>query len=72
MYTDLYPDDGLLFFDEDSGDVTFCCNKMDIPSVNLNNIHLDDNFDEDHPDTIILVRILGLYIKFKKRKAFKN
>ena len=25
LYTDLYPNDGLLFSDKDSDDVTFCC-----------------------------------------------
>ena len=48
--TALYADDGLLFFDEDSGDVTFCCDEMGILIVNLN---LDNNFDEDDP--IILI-----------------
>ena len=35
LYTALYVDDGLLFFDEDSGDVTFCCDEMGIFSVIL-------------------------------------
>ena len=30
LYTALHPDDVLLFLDEDSGDVTFCCNGMGI------------------------------------------
>ena len=53
----MYADDGLLFFDEDSGDVTFCCNEMGILSVNL--INLDNNFDEDNPGTISLIRLLA-------------
>ena len=64
--TALYADDGLLFFDEDFGDVKFCCNKMSILGVNLNNTNLDKNFDEDDPDTIILIRLLGWHSKFKK------
>ena len=44
---------------------------MVILSVNLNNIHLDINFDEDHPDTIILLRLLAWHSKFKKCKALK-
>ena len=44
LYTDLYADDGLLFFNEDSGDVTFSCNEMGILNVNLNNINLDNIF----------------------------
>ena len=71
LYTALYADDGLLFFDEDSGDVTFCCNKTGILSVNLDNINLD-NFGEDDPDTIILIRLLVWHSKFKKRKALKK
>ena len=58
IYTALYADDGLLFFDEDSGDVTFCCNEMGILSVNL--INLDNNFDEDNPGTISLIDIVTL------------
>ena len=64
LYTTLYPGDGLLFFDEDSGDSTFCCNEMGILSVNLNYIDLDNNFLEDDPDTIILVRLLTWHSKF--------
>ena len=58
-YTGLYADDGLLFCDEDSVDITFCWNEMGIFSVNLNNINLDNNFDEDDPDAIILIRLLA-------------
>ena len=58
LYTALYADDGLLFFDEDPVDVTFCYNEMDIFSVNLNNINLDNNFDEGDLDTINLIRPL--------------
>ena len=66
LYTALYADHGLLFFDEDSGNITFCCNEMGILTVNLNNINLDNNFDEDDPDTIILIRLLAWHSKFKK------
>ena len=72
LYTALYADDGLLFFDEDSGDLTFCCDQTSILSVNLSNINLDNNFDEDDPDTIILTRLLTWHIKSNKRKALKK
>ena len=62
---------GLLFFDEDSGDVTSCCNEMRIFSVNLNNINLDNNFGEDDPDAIILIRLLAWHCEFKKRLTKK-
>ena len=59
LYTDLYADDGLLFFVEDSANVTFCCDEMGILSVNLNNINLDNTFGEDDLDTIIIIRLLA-------------
>ena len=39
---------------------------MGILSVHLNNINLDNNFDEDDPDTTILIRLLACHSKFKK------
>ena len=45
---------------------------MDILCVNLININLDNNFDEDDPDTIILIRLLAWHSKFKKCKALKK
>ena len=69
----LYPDDGLLFFDEGSGNVILCCNEIGILSVNPNNINVDDtNYGEDDPDTIILVRLLAWYSTFEKRKELKK
>ena len=59
LYNALYADDGLLFNDENSVDVIFCCNEMGILSVNLNNINLDNNFDKDDPNTIILIKLFG-------------
>ena len=57
FYTDLYADDDLRFLDNDSGDVTSCCNEIDILSVNLNNINLGDNFDKNDSDVIIRIRL---------------
>ena len=54
----MYADENVLYFNEDSADVTFCCDEMGILSVNLNNVNLDINFDEDDPGTIILIRLL--------------
>ena len=45
---------------------------MRILNTDLNNINLDNNFDEDDLDTIILVRLLAWHIKFEKRKALKK
>ena len=62
--TALYADENILYFNEDSGNVAFSSNEMDILNVDLNNINLDDtNYEEDDPDTIILIRLF-----FEKRK----
>ena len=66
LFTALYADENMLYFNEDS------CNEMGILNIDLNNISLDNNFDEDEPDTIILIRLLGWHIKFEKRKELKK
>ena len=45
---------------------------MGILNIDVNIIDLDNNFDEDDPDTIILIRLLAWHIKFEKRKALKK
>ena len=45
---------------------------MGILSLNLNNIDLDNNFDKDHLDTIILIRLLAWHNKFKEVKHLKK
>ena len=45
---------------------------MGVVNIDLNNINLDNNFDEDNPDSIILIRLLVWHTKFEKRKALKN
>ena len=42
---------------------------MGILGVNLDDIILDNNFDEGDPDIIILIRLLAWHNKFKKHKA---
>ena len=66
LHTDLYAGENIIYLDEDSDNVRFCCNEMGILSVNLNNINLDNNFDENFPDTVILTRLLAWHFKFKK------
>ena len=46
LSTALYADDGLLFFDKDSGNATFCYNEKGFLSVNVKNISLDDTYCE--------------------------
>ena len=72
IYTTLYGDENILFFNKDSRDVVFSCNEMGMLNIDLNNINPDNNFDEDDPDTIIFIKLLARYIKFEKHKALKN
>ena len=67
----MYTDGNILYFNEDSGNATFCFNEMGIFSVKLNDINLHNSFDEDDPDTIILIRLLDWHIKFEKCKNLK-
>ena len=45
LYTALFADDNILFFDEYSGNFTFATDEMDILCVNFNNIKLNDNLN---------------------------
>ena len=49
LFTAWYRDENILYFNEDSGNVRFSCNEMGIRHIDLNNINLDNNFDEDNP-----------------------
>ena len=55
LYTTLYTVENILYFNEDSGNVVFACNEMGILNIDFNNINLDNNFDEDDPDTILIL-----------------
>ena len=59
----MYTDENVLYFDEDSRDVIFNCNERSILNIDSNNINLYNTFDEDDPDTIILIRLLVWHIK---------
>ena len=48
---------------EDSGNVVYPCNEMDILNIDLNDVNLDNSFDEDDPDTFILIRPLVKNLK---------
>ena len=73
LFTALYADENKLYFNEDSSNVTFSCNGIDILSANLKSIILDDtNYEEDDLDTIILIRLLAWDVEFEKREELKN
>ena len=64
----LFTDENILYFNEDSSDAVFNYSEMDIVNIVPNNINLDDHFDEDDPDTIILIKLFIWHIKFEKCK----
>ena len=70
----LLANDDILFFNEDFNKVIFFANQMDILAVDLDktNLDVDNNFDEDDPDTIVYVRLLAWHNKFEKRKPFRK
>ena len=57
-------------FDEDFSKVTFYANEIGILGLDLDEININDNdnFCEDHPDTVNHFRILPWHNKFEKRK----
>ena len=65
LFTALYTDKKMIYFNKDSGNAVLFCNEMGILNIDLNNINLDDtNYEKDDPDTIILIRLLARHIKF--------
>ena len=59
LFTALYADENILYFNEDSGDAVFNCNKTGNFNIDLNNITLGNDFDNDDRDTIILISLLA-------------
>ena len=72
LFTALYEDENILYFNEDFGKVVFSCNEMVILNIDLKNTNLDNNLDEADPDTVIHIRFLARHIKFEKCKALKK
>ena len=62
----LYADENILYFNKDSGDAVFNYNEMAIVNIDLNNFNLDNNFDKEDPNTVILIRPLVWHINFEK------
>ena len=68
LFTALYADENIFYFNEGSCNFVFNCSEMGIINIDLNNINIDNNFDEGDPDIIILIRLLAWHIKFEKCK----
>ena len=73
IFTDLYADENILYFNEDSRNVAFNYNETSIRNIDLNCIKLDgNNFDKDDPEIIIMSGFWQGILNLKKRKAFKK
>ena len=60
LFTALYADGNIIYFNENPCDVLFSCNEMCILNIDLNKINPDDNnYNEDDPDTIISFRLFA-------------
>ena len=60
----LHANDDVLFYNEDFGKVTFIANQKHTLAVDLEKVNLDNNYNEDDPDTIIHIRLLARHSKF--------
>ena len=68
VFTALSANDNILYFNENSDNAVFSCNRMGILNTDLDNINLDDtNFEEYDPETIIHIRLSAWYIKALKK-----
>ena len=72
LFTALHADESILYFNEASRDAAFSYSEMGIVDIDLNNINLDDNFDEEDPNTIILIRIWLGILSLKNAKNLKK
>ena len=60
LFTTLYADENILYFNEDSSNVAFSCNEIGVLNIDLCDINLDHRICEDDPDTIIHIRHIGI------------
>ena len=68
VFTALSANDNILYFNENSDNAVFSCNRMGILNIDLDNINLDDTIYEEYdPETIIHIRLLAWYIKALKK-----
>ena len=72
LYNAFDANENILYFNEDSANVTFCYEEMGILNINLHHSNLYNNFDKDYRDTIILDRLLTWHIKFKNKNHLKK
>ena len=72
LFTALYVDDRIFYFNVDSGEVILSSNDMGIFIVDLKIILDDTNYDADDPGFIIHTRLFAWHSKFEKPKALEK
>ena len=72
LFTALCAAGNILYFNEDSGHAVFNYNEMGIVNTDLNNINRDDNFDEEDPNTLILLFLSDFWLAIVNLKNAKN
>ena len=69
----VFSNNDIVFVKENFVNVRFSSDKMDVLSVDLNDVNLDNViFDEDDLETIIHVRLMSWCNGFKQQKVFKK
>ena len=67
----LFANIDIIFITEHFNNVTIFCDEMDIFSVDLDKINLDDaNFDKDDPETFIHIRLMAWRKRHNQRKPY--
>ena len=72
LFAALCADENIHYFNEHSSNVIFSSNEKSILNTDINNINLDNKFDEYDPDTNILTRLSAPHMKFERRKELKK
>ena len=72
LLTALCADENIHYFNDHSSNVIFSSNEKSILNTDINNINLDNKFDEYDPETIILTRLSASHMKFERCKKLKK
>ena len=68
-----YLKDDIIFINADSDNATLFSDDMALNTIDFNNINLvDDDFDEEDPDTSIDVRLIAWCNRYKQSKVWKK
>ena len=72
LYTTLYTDENIFYFNEDSLNDVFFCNKMGILNIDLNNINFDNIFMKMILTLLFLSDFWLSILSLKKAKHLKK